>query len=331
VYRTGGHLEALKTTCRSLELVGEALTSIDDFDQSSGRHREEIFLKNLKTVRVYLTRLTKAQNLVVRSLSIIDEEPDTNLVDWLTPQELQSTLSAASTLLRILTVFSFYEQAIEDGKLALPVESKYADFCAVMRDMLCETWRLFYLVYRRISGISTLKLPDQTSETAPFETVNRCCELLSLIHEDLGERKWCHYGECTSPRNSLTQAKFLLLMMNEFLKYNTGEWDQEIIQCMYCLYGLSVSVLLPQSHLTQNESGYPYPHRAGRDMPDGKMALQIAQFLVRLYTNKRPGFTQLKSDYKVALDAVCKCLDHPSASSKQGWFVSLVVNCRPGV
>jgi hypothetical protein len=48
------------------------------------------------------------------------------------------------------------------------------------------------------------------------------------------------------------------------------------------------------------------------------MALRIAQFLVHLYSNKRPGFTQLKADYKTALDTVCKFIDHPSLSSKHG-------------
>lgn len=48
------------------------------------------------------------------------------------------------------------------------------------------------------------------------------------------------------------------------------------------------------------------------------MAIRIAQFLVKLYSDKRPGFTQLKSDYKTALDTICKSIDHPSLSSKQG-------------
>lgn len=51
---------------------------------------------------------------------------------------------------------------------------------------------------------------------------------------------------------------------------------------------------------------------------DGNMAIRIAQFLVKLYSDKRPGFTQLKADYKTALDTVCKSIDHPSLSSKQG-------------
>lgn len=48
------------------------------------------------------------------------------------------------------------------------------------------------------------------------------------------------------------------------------------------------------------------------------MSIRIAQFLVRLYADKRPGFTQLKADYKAALDTVCKFIDHPSLSSKHG-------------
>jgi hypothetical protein len=53
---------------------------------------------------------------------------------------------------------------------------------------------------------------------------------------------------------------------------------------------------------------------------DGNIALRLAQFLVHLYSNKRPGFTQLKADYKSALDTVCKSITHPSLSSKQGMY-----------
>lgn len=51
---------------------------------------------------------------------------------------------------------------------------------------------------------------------------------------------------------------------------------------------------------------------------DGTMAIRIAQFLVHLSSDKRPGFTQLKADYKAALDTVCKFIDHPSLSAKHG-------------
>lgn len=51
---------------------------------------------------------------------------------------------------------------------------------------------------------------------------------------------------------------------------------------------------------------------------DGTMAIRIAQFLVHLHSDKRPGFIQLKADYKLALDTVCKFIDHPSLSAKHG-------------
>lgn len=40
----------------------------------------------------------------------------------------------------------------------------------------------------------------------------------------------------------LTSGKLLSLMMDQFLKYNTGDADHEVIQCMLCLFGISVSV-----------------------------------------------------------------------------------------
>ena len=149
-------------------------------------------------------------------------------------------------MLRILTVFSLYEDAVEDGKVPIPVEPKYPDFCIVMRDMLCEAWRLFYLLFRRISGVTQIALPQEEPSDELREKVDRCLDLLSLVHEELGVHKWCGNGNgLLSSNKKLTKGKFLALMMDQFLKYNTGESDNDVIQCMYCLFGISVSVPSP--------------------------------------------------------------------------------------
>jgi hypothetical protein len=127
----------------------------------------------------------------------LDELGD-NLLDWLTPAELTPSLSATTTILRILTVFSLYEDAVEDGKAPIPVESKYPDFCIVMREMLCETWRLFYILFRRVLGITMLTLPTlKATPEQPRDEITKCCEVLSLVHEELGVHKWCGHGNGT--------------------------------------------------------------------------------------------------------------------------------------
>ena len=184
LYRSGSPIDALSTAlCKSLSMVGETLNNIDDNDQGSPRQREEIFLKTLKTT----------QSLVARSLNILDEIGD-NQLDWLSPSDLKSSFGAITTILRILTVFSFYEEAAEEGRAPVPSEAKYQDFCAVMRDMLCETWRLFYLIFRRLSGITSVKLQDSKPAEPSTESIRQCCELLSIVHEELGVRKWCGHG-----------------------------------------------------------------------------------------------------------------------------------------
>jgi hypothetical protein len=45
------------------------------------------------------------------------------------------------------------------------------------------------------------------------------------------------------------KGRLLALMMDQFLKYNTGDADHEVIQCMFCLFGISVSVRI---HLTKS-------------------------------------------------------------------------------
>lgn len=130
---------------------------------------------------------------MARSLNILDDGGD-SLLDWLTPTQLMAPLQAITTILRILTVFSLYEDAADDGKVSIPVELKYPDFCLVMRDMLCEAWRLFYLTFRRVLGITTTKLPGDKPSEDSRDGINKCRELLSLVHEELGVHKWCGYG-----------------------------------------------------------------------------------------------------------------------------------------
>jgi hypothetical protein len=138
---------------------------------------------------------------MVRGLNIIDESGQ-NTLDWLSPTDLLPVIQSVIAILRILTVFSLYEDAVEDGKVAIPVESKYPYFCTVMRKMLCETWRLFFLLFRRVQGLTTLKLPGEKKreDESTREKMTRCCELLSAIHEEVGVHKWC--GLANGPLSS---------------------------------------------------------------------------------------------------------------------------------
>lgn len=120
-----------------------------------------------------------------------------DLLDWLNPAEVIPPLEATTTILRVLTVFSLYEDAVEDGKVPIPVEAKYPDFCVVMRDMLCQTWRLFYLLFRRALGVTMIQLPNEKSSEETNKKISRCCEMLSLVHEELGVHKWCGCGHGT--------------------------------------------------------------------------------------------------------------------------------------
>jgi hypothetical protein len=125
-------------------------------------------------------------------MTIVDSYSDT-LLNSISTQDLMPSLEAITTILRILTIFSLYQDAVEDGKAPLPAEQKYNDFCVVMKDMLCETWRLFYLLFRRISGVSLIKETQNENED-DRKKISRCCELLSILHEELGVHKWCASG-----------------------------------------------------------------------------------------------------------------------------------------
>ena len=69
--------------------------------------------------------------------------------------------------------------------------------------------------------------------------------------------------------------------------------------------------------LIQNDNGYPFVHGTTPRALDSTTAVRIAQFLLHLTPGKQTGATQFKSDYKAALDTVCRSIDHSAISSKQ--------------
>jgi hypothetical protein len=77
-----------------------------------------------------------------------------------------------------------------------------------MREMLCETWRLFYILFRRILGITLLTIPNgKLTPEGSREDITKCSELLSLVHEELGVHKWCGHGNGTTPFDSTDLRK----------------------------------------------------------------------------------------------------------------------------
>jgi hypothetical protein len=77
------------------------------------------------------------------------------------------------------------------------------------------------------------------------------------------------------------------------------------------LYTLRLAILI------KNDNGYPFVHGTTPRTLDSNMAVRIAQFLLHLTANKQTGAAQFKSDYKAALDTVCRSIDHSALSSKQ--------------
>lgn len=112
-----------------------------------------------------------------------------------------------------------------------------------MREMLCETWRLFYILFRRILGITTIVIP--TVMPAPEESredITKCCELLSLVHEELGVHKWCGHGNGIILVNRIDLREIIgiddgSILKIQYRRIGPGDYTMHVLSLWYFRIG----------------------------------------------------------------------------------------------
>ena len=202
---------------RSLEIIYEELCS--------SRHAQ---LEETARRTSMLQWLKDADELLVRLLSKGLSEP--NALECLDDTHLQSSLTAVSSLLRLLHGFALYEDNVRFSKESPPhfkgaASTRLFDKCRDrLREMQVRLWSLQYHLFKEGAAQNRDKFPDMFNDLADY---------LCTTHHALGQRHYCKHAN----------KQFVRLVKNELnVLETTNNYSDDKAQVLYDLYQLKFAV-----------------------------------------------------------------------------------------
>ncbi|KAF2241576.1 hypothetical protein BU26DRAFT_468780 [Trematosphaeria pertusa] len=238
-----------------------------------------------------MSRLRIVDEVVVKILQIIRDEKDA--FDCLSYEHMQSSMSAISQLLRIMSATNFLQDLTHIGQLTIPrIEgmppATFVNMTNRLHDMQLRLWILQYHLLKE--GMS------QTVEAFPIPS-DDAFEYLRHVHHATGVRGFCH----------LAGRTFLRLAKDEVLRFDDvtepSNRDIEFSQLLYDLYGLKTFI----DPLECQEFG------SSPDILDKKTATNLLPF-VQSQAEKMSIKELPKHDLKVTIDKVHGALGRPKTT-----------------
>lgn len=188
------------------------------------------------------------------------------------------TMPILCEFLRVCYVFLLHTDISKMGPaLKKPIQSQSYKVYERLRDMLLNTFSLFYLYYTQALG-----------ERKP-EILN---DLISVIHEHTGTRGWCEAAGGT----------FLRLIEDSLLKMGWIESDKDIFQVIHCMYHISVSI----------ENFSPFNHKTTKASLTRRPAMKLARYVYPYCFKKKNPLVQTPGkDLKNLLDTLYDIIREP--------------------
>ena len=272
--------KVLSCYLRSIEtLVGEFRTSTYQECSTAERHTKLI------------NRIRIVDEVVTKVLQIVRNEKDP--FECLSYDHLQSSMSAISQLLRVMSAANFLQDMIRIGQVSVPrVEGLPAGTSMNMmnrlNDMQLRLWMLQYYLLKEGASQNAKDFPIPSDDMFEF---------LRHVHHASGVRGFCHLGG----RLFLRLAKDELLRFDDVSEANNR--DTELSQLLYDLYGLKTFI----DPLDCQEFG------SVPDILDKKTATNLLPFI--LTQANRINIKDLpKHDLKVTIDKVHGSLGRPKTN-----------------
>ncbi|KAH7139031.1 hypothetical protein B0J11DRAFT_33445 [Dendryphion nanum] len=242
-------------------------------------------------VRV-LSRLRIIDEVLNKVLLIIKNDSKTAF-DCLSYEHLQTSMTALSEVLRILSAGNILEDSLRIGSHPVPRFESYPQgtfltITARLHDMQLRAWMLQYSLL--IEGISQNSVAFPTPSEDKFE-------FLRHVHYATGVRGFCH----SSGRLFLRLARDEILAMDDVVDGNTR--DTELAQVLYDLYGLRIFVQPADCHEFGSVS----------EALDRRVAAQLLAFVMN-QAGKISIKDLPKTDMKTTIDKVHGALGRPKSN-----------------
>lgn len=246
----------------------------------SPRHRRDSLLRWLHRLDDHITR--------VLGIALHKTDPFECVDDDHIREALQSLLS----IQKVVHCFALWEDTIRVGKTPPPAQATQgavrglAKSTDKFRDMIVKVWTLQYILLKEAMAQHAAIFTSQDQ---------RLVAHLQQVHQVLGLRCYC----------SLAGKMFLRLMKNELetFKLGVGDWDTNMSQLIFDLYGVKIS----SSPMEMQDHGC-----LTEDL-DKCTALEIMD-LVMTQVNRISTKDLLKSDLKFTVDKMQQVIKIPPIS-----------------
>ncbi|PSN66836.1 hypothetical protein BS50DRAFT_676546 [Corynespora cassiicola Philippines] len=272
--------KVLSCYLRSVEtLVGEFKSST--FRESSQAERHIQLIRRLRII----------DEVVVKILQIIRSER--TAFDCLSYEHMQTSMSAITDLLRIMSAKNIFQDLVRVGQLpvsrieGLPAGT-FPNMIARLNDVHMRLWMLQYYLLKE--GISQMPKEFAIPSDEHFE-------FLRHVHHATGVRGYSH----------MAGRQFLRLEKDEILRIDdvsdSGNRDNELAQVLYDLYGLK---LFTDPSDLQEFGSSP-------DILDKRTALSLLPFVLT-QVEKVDIKDLAKTDLKVSIDKIHGALGRPKTN-----------------
>ena len=177
-----------------------------------------------------LTRFRVIDDMVVKILRVIRDEK--SAFDCLSFEHVQSSMSAISDLLQILSAANMFRDLIRINHIAMPrVEAlpsqAFPNMSTRLDDIHLRLWMLQYHLLKEGLAQDTESFPTPSEDLFEF---------IRHVHHATGVRGFCH----------LSGRQFLRLAKDEMLRFNdivdAHSHDTELCQVLNDLYGLKLFI-----------------------------------------------------------------------------------------
>lgn len=266
--------------------IGENQKSLNGFlkllsDNIAEFTSETYKLKSDQERTVILIRsIYTCHDFVGRIVSML--KSDDSLLENFSRPQLKIYFGAVIQLLRTLHIFILFEDAVIHNALHASTHTLWESFSTLLKELIVSGWCLFYFLFRTYLS----------EENKTPEILN---DILSIIHEQLGTRNYC----------GLNDGVFLDVSLKELVRLKFSESDADLLQCLYCRYGLVLG----------HDAYHPYDHQTEPKDIDKDSAFMLSDFVMKIVLRKKNlAQSILRTDVKGVLDEFHETLGFPDHS-----------------
>lgn len=234
------------------EKMGEKIKARDGLLKILRNSIDECFSADstVKRGRCLLQCFAVAQDIGKRLLPLLTQ--NSQILSDMKPEEAKQHLAVIVKLLEFLQIFMLCDQAINSNLTQAPQHHTWEKAATQLRELTVVWWVIFYYFFR-----AACVNPSN-------DVIN---DIMSIIHEELG-----HAGYC-----ALADGSLLKLNISEILRLDWFESEADLLQCLNCRYGISLST----------DNFVPYNHHTASVELTRADAIPLSKFIMRMILSRK--------------------------------------------